>query len=166
MIKRGYTRISYAHAGRTPDILLIAPEHYSWRDRYLGYSQAMKEAGLEPQFFDPKAKLWGLPFNQLARALSKTELPEVLFCYHSFVAHQYLIATAIMGIQVPGVLTILSVGGQNLIHAGFPIATAICQRFNCGVDAIENLISRLEDKEKLCKPIALPFEFDFSRIDS
>lgn len=164
LIEMGYTRIGYAHCGQTVDDLINKPAHYSWRERYLGYCDAMSEADLEPEFLDPEAKLFKISLNDFASTMKNKNLPDAIFCYHSFVAHRYSIASMINGLSIPDDLALVTVGGKELNGFGFRVATAVCERYNSGKDAITHIVDRLSDSKVQEPPIALPYVFDFSPI--
>lgn len=142
LLKLGHRRIAYVdycHATSHAD------HHYSAWDRQAGYEQAMRAAKLTPRVITTPQTVPSAAIPQAARAwLSAADRPTAVVTYCEREAEPILYtATALMGLQVPRDLSIVTIADDPADHTGVPLATVILPRYELGKVAVELLVERI-----------------------
>lgn len=142
LLQLGHQRIAYVdycHATTQPD------QHYSAWDRQAGYEQAMRAAKLTPRVITSPQSVPSAQIPQVARAwLEAADRPTAVVTYCEREAEPILYAaTALMGMQVPRDLSIVTIADDPADHTGVPLATVILPRYDLGKVAVDMLLERI-----------------------
>lgn len=158
LLELGHRRIAYidyCHATTQPD------QHYSAWDRQAGYEQAMRAAKLTPRVITSPDSLTPAQHLPAIRAwLSADDRPTAVVTYCEREAEPILYtATALLGLQVPRDLSIVTIADDPADHTGVPLATVILPRYDLGKVAVEMLVERIAAPKRSlparCLPVTL-----------
>lgn len=157
LLSLGHRRILFADYTHTGNFEL---EHYSARDRWLGYSRAMSEAGLEPRAMRSKDDgVAAADWVAYSRGwLTAADRPTAVLAYQQEVS-PVLIAAATLGWQVPADLSIVAFGSADLNVAGLPITTLTVPEYEVGSAAVQMLLQKIEVPEAVFPAKSFPFGF-------
>ncbi len=136
--------------------------NYAWvssgRDRYLGYRQAMNEAGvaiqpddvcLEPSQLPNYKDLLAEPFQMGKRYLEQRPGVEAVVCSNDFLACGCVRAARELGLAVPGQLKVTGIDGFQSLPADFPRLTSYRTPFEeIGQKAFAALITAEQGKNE------------------
>lgn len=134
--------------------------NYAWvptvRDRYMGYRQALSEAGLDfvsfayqetkmnPRFEDPLEEPTQLGRDYLARFGNDVD---AILCHEDFLAHGLIRAAAEAGIDIPGRLLVTGIGGlKKLPSLPHPLTTYRLPFDKMGETAFRILLEQIENR--------------------
>lgn len=135
--------------------------NYSWvpymRDRYLGYRQAMDEAGIKdwqphvlldpsmhPSFDNPLQE----PTQLAKKYLTEHRDIDGVVCSTDFLAHGCLLAARELGIDIPGKLKVVGIDDFQTLHStDLPLTTYHLPYEEMGQAAFETFESCLESGE-------------------
>ena len=138
-LEKGHTRIG----------AIMKLDDGQGRLRYLGYIQALEEAGLE---ISDSRMVWidTDDFQQLSlgmdKILSRVENCTALFCYNDQVAFQLVRLLKERGIEVPGKLSIIGIDDSDLARmCEVPITSLPHPKESLGAKAAENLLALIEN---------------------
>jgi LacI family transcriptional regulator len=165
LLRLGHRRIAYLDFvpldGR--DII-----HYSRVDRYEGYAQAMRSAGLQPT---AREQFAGVPQRDRLTAtqamLGSPDRPTALISYDAF--DRMLYAAALAGLRVPEEVSLASFGpapvltdptnvGETFIGLRPTLARVPAEK--AGEQAVRMLLEKIADPEKKLPPCVVPLELD------
>ena len=129
------------------------------RLRYLGYIQAMYEAGLPVT----DSRLVWIDTDEskqlsycMDKIISRMEQCSALLCYNDQVAFQLIRLLAERGIRVPKDLSVISIDDSDLaLHSEVPITSLPHPKENLGAKAAENLLALIHRQSK-----EVTYEFD------
>ena len=129
------------------------------RLRYLGYIQAMYEAGLPVT----DSRLVWIDTDEskqlsycMDKIISRMEQCSALLCYNDQVAFQLIRLLAERGIRVPEDLSVISIDDSDLaLHSEVPITSLPHPKENLGAKAAENLLALIHRQSK-----EVTYEFD------
>ena len=112
----GHRRIAYADYSQGKHSPTI---HYSAQDRYDGYADAMRRAGLQPERLCP----WDEPSPPERRAytrawLQRADRPTAVVCYGGE-AVLISLAALQLGLRIPADLSVAEMGLETLYDSGF-----------------------------------------------
>ncbi len=147
LIERGAKRIGFL-------------ANYAWvptvRDRYMGYRQALSEAGMDfvsfayqetkmnPRFDDPLEEPTQLGRDYLARFGDSVD---AVVCHEDFIAHGLIRAAAEVGIDIPGRLRVTGIGGLKKLPAlPHPLTTYRLPFDQMGATAFRILLDQIADR--------------------
>ncbi|HEX3134941.1 MAG TPA: LacI family DNA-binding transcriptional regulator [Planctomycetota bacterium] len=155
LLKLGHRRIAYVdycHATSHQD------HHYSALDRQQGYEQAMRAAKLPPRVFTAALAVPTAQIPQAARTwLTAADRPTAVVTYCEREAEPiFYAATALLGMQVPRDLSIVTIADDPADHTGVPLATVILPRYELGKVAVELLVQRIASPRRSLAARALP----------
>lgn len=160
LLKLGHRNIGFAHygIGANED---LAQLHYSVRDRYAGYSTAMREAGCEPRWVweerTPK------PEERVAfshRWLQAPRRPTAVIAYHPCTALPILHAAITSGLHLPGDLSLIVFNRDVPVVLDLRLTTAVIPERDVGRLAVEMLMDRLDGRTAAQPPRAVPFKIE------
>jgi LacI family transcriptional regulator len=154
LLKLGHRRIAYVdycHATTQPD------QHYSAWDRQAGYEQAMHAAKLMPRVITSPAKQ--LPITRAWLSASDRPTAVVTYCEREAEPILYA-ATAVLGMQVPRDLSIVTIADDPVDHTGVSLATVILPRYDLGKVAVEMLVERIAAPKRALAARALPVRLE------
>jgi LacI family transcriptional regulator len=158
LVKLGHRRIAYVDGVHVFEPNHERQDHYSAADRYEGYCQVMREAGLTPRLLSERTNL---PTSRIAELmvgwLSEPDRPTALVTYGSRETEATVLAAAWKGLAVPRDLSIVTFNNQPL-DVGRPITTALIPERETGAEATKMLLRRIADPTRPAAPQALPFE--------
>lgn len=133
--------------------------HFSTYDRFGGYSDAMKEAGLEPRL----ARYEDMPHREICAVLSKelrrADAPTAVLGYTGDVGRVYLRAAESAGLNVPGDFSIAvfsDVTADDITHT---VATMLLPEYEMGTAAAEGITALVEDPSRELPSRVLPCDF-------
>lgn len=165
LLQEGHRRITYL------DFVPLSGRdtmHYSRVDRYEGYAQAMRSAGLEST---AREQFAGVPRkDRLAATRSLLESPDrptALISYDAF--DRMLYAAALAGLRVPQDVSLASFGpapvptdppefGETFIGRRPTLARVPAER--AGEQAVQMLLEKIADPQKILPPCVVPLELD------
>lgn len=159
LLKLGHRRIvyvDYCHATTQPD------QHYSAWDRQAGYEQAMRAAKLTPRVITSPESLPPAKQMPVTRAwLSAADRPTAVVTYCEREAEPILYAaTALLGMQVPRDLSIVTIADDPADHTGVTLATVILPRYDLGKVAVEMLVERIAAPKRSLAARVLPVRLE------
>jgi len=154
LIKRGHRQISYIdyHNNHSD------PEtHYSAFDRYRGYVDAMREAGLVAelrggQFMTPEQRI-----AECTRLLKLEERPTAILAYSEDSASFLTYAASMLGVRMPQDLSIATFSNQPAIVCGIKLTTLVSPWQQIGELSVELLKSKIKDPAVALASKAVPF---------
>lgn len=147
LLQLGHRRIAYVdycHATSQTD------HHYSAWDRQAGYEKAMRAAKLTPCVITSPQSVPTAQIPQVVRAwLEAADRPTAVVTYCEREAEPILYtATALLGMQVPRDLSIVTIADDPADHTGVPLATVILPRYELGEVAVELLVERIASPKR------------------
>ena len=160
LLALGHRRIGFASYTRGSS---EASWHYSGIDRYVGYAQAMEQAGLSPRLL---SKEKAIPMEGQQRIafskqwLSDPDRPTAVICYNSDAACSVVLAAQRMRLSLPEQLTVVSYGGQSIGQLGMVIGTMVLPEHEMGRVGAEMLLERIENPECVSPARELELEFN------
>jgi LacI family transcriptional regulator len=160
LIELGHRRIAYpTHYGWD------ANEHYSRTDRYDGYADAMRAAGLEPWLLrSPPGMLERDRYAQTARQLALPDRPSAIITYQNDSAVLWCIVARMMGLSVPGDLSVASFHQiQGLSGLGIDLTAMTYPAEELGRAAVNEVLQKVERPEESRPPQVIPFTFYHGR---
>lgn len=124
--------------------------HYSMKDRFQGYSAAMRQAGLKPRNLAVARK--ASSDERLANAsawLSEPDRPTAVVAYAGRTLGPILLAAAARGIRVPQDLSLITFGDdiQNLL--GVPVSHMAIPWYQIGRVAVDMLREKVRDPARV-----------------
>ncbi len=139
LIDQGHKRIS---------VIQGIPEATSNRNRILGYKEAMKQAGLEPE-----VNVYGKGFTiqngyeSIFEILKSKERPTAIFTFNNLIAIGAIRALSQLGLEIPKDISLLSFDEQPYFELTSPPISTIKQPIaEMAKKAVNMLINRLENK--------------------
>jgi LacI family transcriptional regulator len=159
LLKLGHRRIAYVdycHATTQPD------QHYSAWDRQAGYEQAMRASRLTPRVITAPLSVPPVEIPQAACTwLRAPDRPTAVVTYCEREAEPILYAaTALLGLQVPRDLSIVTIADDPADHTGVPLATVILPRYDLGRVAVELLLERIANPRRSLPACSLPVRLE------
>jgi len=133
-------------------------EHYSAVDRYEGYSEAMKAAGLEPRRIreDVHSEVdWAARAHEWLGVSSR---PTAIIA-DSMWATPTVFAALTLGLKVPEDLSVVAFAPQNEARMGIAIDTWKIPEYQMGMIAVEMLLQKVNDPQLRLPPRALTFDY-------
>jgi DNA-binding LacI/PurR family transcriptional regulator len=152
LIDLGHSKIAYISDSLKADYKFLAA-----RERYIGYQQALKEAGLPPQdHYHREAPHGRFEARELAKELLSIEdPPSAIFAGSDTQAIGVLDAAQDLGMRVPEDLSVI--GYDGIRDAEYLGLTTIEQPlFDSGVEGINLLIQIIENKPGEIQQISMP----------
>ncbi len=144
LLERGHRRIAFVDRA-IGDANLVAV-HYSRHDRYEGYCQAMRSAGLEPWFIKRSD---GRHEPSLADLMARPDRPTALVAQGSLDEGQLAEATVRLGLEIPRDLAIISFSIGEWQHIrGKPISHALVPFEEVGARAVSMLIEKMRQPQR------------------
>jgi LacI family transcriptional regulator len=157
LIELGHRRIAYVDGVHVFDPNHERQDHYSAADRYEGYCQVMREAGLTPRMLSQRVNL---PTSRIAELmagwLSEPQRPTALLTYGDRETQATLLASAWVGLRVPQDLSIVTFSPEPL-DVGRPITTALIPTRKVGTEATRMLLDNIATPGQVSPARALPF---------
>jgi LacI family transcriptional regulator len=145
LVALGHRSIAYADLASSDD---REPDHFSAVNRFDGYTQAIRTAGLSVRLIRPPTRLDSFERTPFAeQELLRPNRPTAVVCYGDSTALVLLQAATQMGLQVPRELSIATVSEQKVSYTGVPITTAIIPWQQVGAEASHMLMERISRPE-------------------
>jgi LacI family transcriptional regulator len=150
LVALGHRRIAYVdYAGVT---------HYSAPNRLAGCRAALAVGGyVPPRVFDgggdpvtraERAREWLVGFGD--------ERPTVVLAYGAGLAVPILYAAALLGLRVPGDLSLLTIYDSPEVSTGRALDTMVLPEAEMGRTAVSLLLERIANPSRPLPPVALP----------
>lgn len=161
LLKLGHKRIAYL------DFVMPEPPdhmHYSRIDRYAGYAQAMRAAGLEPY---KREHFAGVPIDQrlttTRQLLRSHHRPTAIISYDA-AGERIMYAAALEGLRVPEDLSVAMFAFRPAPDRqgsiGRKISSAIVPSGKAGEAAVQMLMDKIDSPRKKLPAHVIPLEFD------
>jgi len=160
LLKLGHRNIGFAHyrvsAGDDLEDL-----HYSVRDRYAGYSAAMRQAGGAPRWLweerTPKAED-RVAFSR--RWLQSRDRPTAVIAHHPYTAIPILHAAMTAGLRIPQDLSLIVFHTAAHPELDLRLTTAVIPEREIGQFAVEMLLDKVEGRAATCPPRPVPLRIE------
>lgn len=158
-IQKGHKNIVFAN--QIPETAITNPDrHYSIRERYNGYKDAMKEAGLKPAYTQThqslqKEKAKGLTIEE---ALARPNRPTAIIAYANWNASAALYAAARLGLKVPDDLMVGLFHNKVFTEFSIALPTVVLPYTSMGREAIEMMEQKLSSPKVKVPTKKLPCE--------
>ncbi len=166
LLQQGHRRIAYAdtHCSfrHQPD------EHYSQYERWEGYAQAMRDAGLEPTRIDFADRGWrnkaALEFwtDPQLSILGSADRPTAIVAYSNNEAGMILLAAQRLGLTVPDDLALTSFSEGRLSLYGLRLPSMIIPHEQMGALAVDMLHSRIDQPDEHLPAAKVAFQFELN----
>lgn len=160
-IAQGHRRIAYMHRC----YLAINDQtavHYSDRDRYAGYCDAMTQAGLEPDLrvgsdaSHPNHSLSTQEASQWATQwMRQSNHPTAVLVYQKDNAMVLFSAATLAGLKVGEDICMHTFANQAINKWGIPMSTSELQQEQAGVQAVAMLSSKLASPDTTASPVKI-----------
>ena len=165
LLKLGHRRITYLDFSS-----LESPEriHYSRIDRYEGYAQAMRSAGLP---FTPRERYAGVPVNDRLEAvrsiLKEPDRPTAIVSYDA--GERLLYAAALEGLRVPQDLSLVTFitrpptsgrPDRGQLFIGQDVTAMRIPAERAAALAVEMLLKKIAERSQKLSPSLVPLEFE------
>ncbi len=155
LLRLGHTRIAFVDYGHGS---AVPPKHYSALDRPGGYAHAMQAAGLQARLI--QAPVRAESGERIARTLAwlrADDRPTAVVTYSPRDALPIVhVATAMLGMRVPGDLSIATFDDHPVDHIGVEITTVVLPRAELGSASVRMLLQKIESPTLELAPLALP----------
>jgi LacI family transcriptional regulator len=167
LIERGHRHIAYVDLHFAFDTR-TQPKRYSKWDRWTGYEQAMRDAGLAPRRIDAAAtalhdvagiyEFWSNPAGSW---LDRDDRPTAVVCYAREDANPIALAAQKLGLRLPQDLAFAAFAdrGQAVMPALLP-PVAVLPHEELGRKAVEMLMAKIASPTRVQKPVAVRFRLD------
>lgn len=138
------------------------PWHYSGIDRFEGYAQTMRQAGLQPRLLAwetaiPIENQQRLLFSQ--QWLSQPERPTAVICYTAESASSMILAAVKMGLSLPRQLTVVSYEDRPMNQLGMILSIMLVPEHEMGRLGAQMLLERIDNPDCVLPPRELALEF-------
>lgn len=161
LMQLGHRRIGYLdHMSDRPEkhdpTSLV---HYSVTDRFAGYVDAMREAGLPVHdFLGPHKRMWDDPLKVVTDWIAQPNRPTAVICYDRRVVTQLIHAAMMADLRVPDDLSLMTFEDITKSELGMHVTSMrqCWQQF--GQTAGSTLIDKINANNRKLPSIALPFE--------
>ncbi len=164
LIKLGHKNIAYVtDVSYRPTLL---GEHYSIQDRFGGYAEEMKKAGLKPNKIDGAGKIIqkNEQLDYFLEILSQPDRPTAMVLYWSSLDVAMLRATRIKKLQIPEDLSLITFASCSALDAGLSVNAMIEPESKMGEESVKMLCQKIKKPEKVFK--SKPLKFSFSDVGS
>jgi LacI family transcriptional regulator len=155
LLHLGHRRIAYADqffGAQAP------AAHYSTLDRYRGYEETMKQAGLAAVDLRMQEQAPLSRIAQAKRALQASPKPTALVAYSNFTAYAYTHAAMALGLRVPEDFSVVTFGERMEIFGGLELTTHIVPDRKMGRSSVEMLLERIANPLVQLPPRVEPFD--------
>lgn len=161
LLRLGHRRIAYASYSMRRGSVIDAPEHYSARDRYLGYAHAMEKAGLQPRLIAPEEHLPRKERQAYSCAwLSGLDRPTAVIAYASTTVVPILCAAQGMGLSVPRKLSLVTFAAEKPFDdIGLDVGSLVVSEYQLGLEAVNMLRRKIERPNEKQALVRIPFVF-------
>lgn len=135
--------------------------HHSVPDRYAGYEQAMRSAGLQPQLLVYPDLNWDDAEGGLRYArsmLQSADRPTAVVAYEALEAHRILLASCSLRLKLPADLSLATFHENDLNGSGFPITVLVLPEEEMGAASIELLLRRVDGEPHIAPRAIEPWE--------
>ncbi len=158
LLKLGHRRIAFAHYSVGP---AFPNPHYSVADRREGYEIAMRAAGLEPRVI-MATEGFDVPATERVQYtrqwLDSPDRPTAVVCYGSSEAQPVFYVGAIMGLSIPGDLSIVTFGNSPIKWFGPEITIWLNPDHAVGREATTMLLQKIRRPDHKRETRIVPFE--------
>jgi LacI family transcriptional regulator len=158
MLAAGHKRVAFVEFSyRWPN-----PPHYSATDRYAGYAQAMKEAGLPVQLLtgssadsDANGDRRRVVIREAFADPRKRPTAIVAYAFSHIMIAACVLAE--MGLKLPEDVSLATFDSHELEFFSLPVTTAIVPNREVGAQATRLLLEKIKDPTRAFDPIVVPF---------
>ena len=157
LIELGHHRIAYLDLCFAPED--VASAHFSVGDRLVGYSSAMRSAGLQPWEVRPPHACTNFDMEKafMVEFLRREDRPTAVVCYFSVFVPAILRAALEVGIRVPQELSIATFAPENFREHGLTVSAMLEPHYLMGREAVRLLRGRVLRPQRTVASQALDF---------
>lgn len=141
LLELGHREICYLDLSHSPD---DRGEHYSAFDRFHGYQEAMRQAGLEPQSWFAFSTPGPQRPLRLRQMLEAPHAPTAFLGYGQSELNLAAFAATRLGLEVPRDLSLLTFGPEAEIGSGLRLSTMPVPEAEVGAAAVRLLAQKME----------------------
>lgn len=137
------------------------PAHYSGEERYEGYAEAMRRAGLPPRLISRLRPLTAAEILDFSREwLAADDRPTAALIYCAYELYPVLYAAALLGLKVPRDLSVLAFSSDEIELAGSPMTRMSIPWRLVGSTAVDMLLEMINSgrPELPSRPLPLQLE--------
>jgi len=158
LVQRGHRRIAFLNYNNRVDSV---NEHYSFTDRFAGYAEVMKEAGLPfYRFGDSDWRDEGRIISSMVEFLRQPDRPTAIVAYGAIEARAALAASNVAGLRVPQDLSIITFAERALDDMGPMLATCLIPEAEIGMESVNMLLEKIAAPEESLATKVIPFGFE------
>lgn len=161
LMELGHRRIGYLdHMSDRPEVFdPTAHVHYSILDRFAGYRDALKDAGLPVlDFLGSHKRMWDDPLSVVNQWIAQPDRPTAVICYDRRVVTQLIHASIMAGLSVPRDLSIVTFEDIIKCEMGMQMTTMRQCWQKLGHTAGGILMDKINQNNKPIPATVLPFE--------
>jgi LacI family transcriptional regulator len=150
LLDLGHRRIAYVTFHRA--------HHYSHADRYGGYEQEMRAAGLEPRSLRSDETIPREARLERAIALLKgPDRPTAIITWEKDDVYPFMLAAAHLGLAVPGDISLMTAHAEATNEMGLMVAHMRLPAVELGREAVRMLLAKIATPDTPLPPKAIPF---------
>lgn len=157
LLKLGHKRVLYLDFIHVPD---DAHEHYSYRDRIVGYQAAMQKAACKPRIEPAVWMPLGERVAHLKALLQGPKRPTAILTYGDLETDLVAAVAAELGLRVPRDLSLASFGAAGARYPGLAMTLCVVPEYEVGQGAVRMLLQKIENPARGLTPQVLQFAFD------
>lgn len=157
LIKTGHRRIVYMDSGygqRGSE-----PFHYSKHDRYGGYAEAMKAAGLKPVLIGSRQYQEVGRKDVYRELLMKEKRPTAILSYSLWAIESAWDAADDLGLRIPEDLSLATLGDKAAMYRRKKVSFMVQPWHEIGKQAVDMVRKKIEKPSLKLKPRAMQCEF-------
>lgn len=156
LLAQGHKKIAYLDILNHPQAITLGDSHDSVRDRYAGYLEAMKKAGLVPQAFFTKKTLSALPLGELpTEAILAPDGPTAVVSY----GQEGLIRLYTLAEARRRQIRLVTFGETpRTLNGEIPIETAIMPTTRLAETAVDMLFQKINHPDLHLTSVTVPYE--------
>ncbi len=155
LLALGHRRIAFVDFTSSTTYL---PSHYSQIDRQQGCRDALEAAGLTlPRFGDRMQLGQGRIVESLREILGRQDRPTAVMTYGAAEARAAFMAAKLVGLTVPGDLSILCFDENPHEDLGMKFATLVLPETQLGRDSVAMLMNKIDQPRRRLASQALAF---------
>jgi len=136
--------------------------HYSISDRFTGYKQAMKSAGLQAHWLGKGSEelFRNIRLGLIQELFNSDNCPTAIVTNNLTTTGMALLAAAKLNIKVPEELSIITFHDEPVDNSGILIDTMKLPEYEIGQRAVEMLLEKINDHSVIHKPYIAKYSLE------
>jgi LacI family transcriptional regulator len=141
-----------------------AVHHYSSAARLHGYEEVCRAAGIQPRHLwtDLQHEMWfDWPKDRRLEfaldTLRADDRPTAIIAPNQDIAAPLAHAAGMLGLDVPGELSLVTFGTQPLTQSGVPVSTLVLPMQQMAADGVAMLIDRINEPDAVTPSVCVPY---------